>query len=146
MCVCSILLGPTIANSTVPLVLQLRQSYPTVPIVLAEGTPAGQAWIVASANESQMAARQALRAGYEKLKVTDANLYYVFGDDLYNITDDPNHTVSPTVGGCHPSGWQREEDLLFRFFNVNCVTWVYTWGATLCFNFPFLYSFLNFVF
>lgn len=97
-----------IANNTVPLVHQLRKAHPDTPIVLAEDTEAGQAWIQSGSRSLQAQKRAALTAGYNALVAGgDTNLHYVPADRLYQFANltavDPDHLISPTVGGCHPS-------------------------------------------
>ena len=94
-----------IANRTIPLVKYLRSKNPHVPIIIAEGTTAGAAWIETSANEEQVGRREALLASYNTLKSGgDTNLFYVKREDLYRIQDgriavDPDQYINPTVGG-----------------------------------------------
>ncbi len=49
-----------IANSTIPLVNQIRAVFPTLPIILAQGTPDGQSWILAANRNTQLARESAL--------------------------------------------------------------------------------------
>ena len=92
----------------IPLLRQLRAKRPTMPIILAEGTPAGGAWADANIANEMAAKNGYLRAAYEQLKGQgDANLYYVESDSLYAFPDsiavDPLHKISPTVMGTHPT-------------------------------------------
>ena len=87
-----------IGRKTGPIVAQLRARHPTIPVVLAEGTPDGTDWF-SSVDTRQRANNAALRQVYETLKA-DPNLHYVSSADLFGAS---GPLISPTVRGCHPS-------------------------------------------
>ena len=79
---------------------QLRAEWsPTKPIVLAEGTSAGSAWIVPSIRSSREANRAALLAAYTQLAKEDSALHYVQGDQLIGKS---GVVDIPTAQGTHP--------------------------------------------
>lgn len=86
---------------TVPLVQYIRKAFPTTPIVLAEGTEYGSAWLNTSVFQFQSAIRAALHTEYQALLAQGVpNLHYVSQDDLF---DAARHLNSPTVDGTHPT-------------------------------------------
>jgi hypothetical protein len=90
-----------IADRAVPLVQYVRTLLPSVPIVLAEGTPFGRNWLVAAADASQAAANLALWTSYQELRRHGVDqLFYVNSSDLFT---GPNRLDSPTAMGLHPS-------------------------------------------
>ena len=89
-----------IATNAPLLVKQLRAEWsPTKPIVLAEGTSAGSAWIVPSIRSSREANRAALLAAYTQLSKDDNALHYVQGDQLIGKS---GVVDIPTAQGTHP--------------------------------------------
>ena len=113
--------GPMITANMAPLVAYLRANgHSTTPIVIAQGTTAGQHWINPSPNSSfecgaiscqQTASRLAFDAAFQAIidKTGDKNLHKVPGDALFHHV--ANGTAlqweasyeDPTVGGLHPS-------------------------------------------
>jgi hypothetical protein len=90
----------TIATSAPLIVRQLRAEWSaTKPIVLAEGTSAGDAWINPSVHSSQAEKRAALAHAYALLAPQDTHLYYVHGDDLMGKS---GAVDLPTAQGTHP--------------------------------------------
>jgi hypothetical protein len=114
--------GPMITANMAPLVAYLRANgHATTPIVMAEGTTAGQHWINPSPTHGgvtcgaiscqQTASRLAFEAAFQAIieKTGDRNLHKVPGDALFHHV--ANGTAlkweasyeDPTVGGLHPS-------------------------------------------
>ena len=90
-----------VQERTVPLVKYIRETYPDIPIVLAEGTSYGEAWISPNVANLQEDRRKKLHTAYELLRYQgDTNLHYVYGDNLLHINTD---YVNPTVAGTHPT-------------------------------------------
>ncbi len=91
------------ANNTVPLVRFLR-SHPalaTIPIVLAEGTPAGQAWASPASAEAQTGLNTELAKAFNELVAGgDTNLHYMKTADLFSASVALDG--SGTAEGCHP--------------------------------------------
>ena len=87
-----------VTSSTVSLVNKLRDAFgDQVPIVLAEGTTYGSAWISDDVKNDQEAKRSALTAEFNTLIESGMkNLFYVKGEDL----GQGDLSTSPTVG--HP--------------------------------------------
>lgn len=83
-----------------PLVRYLRQEWgEDVPIVLAEGTTYGGAWLIDSVKEGQDAKRKALKQQFDVLRNEGvANIFYVEGAEL---SGDNDWGTSPTVEGTH---------------------------------------------
>eukprot|EP01006_Ploeotia_vitrea_P028991 TRINITY_DN61614_c0_g1_i1.p1 TRINITY_DN61614_c0_g1~~TRINITY_DN61614_c0_g1_i1.p1 ORF type:complete len:912 (+),score=131.61 TRINITY_DN61614_c0_g1_i1:93-2738(+) len=90
-----------IRNRTVPLVKYYRKYHPTTPIILAEGTPAGEYWWNKDVKKYVNEKRMYLRDGYNQLVHEGyKKLHYVHSADLYNNLES---LIDPTVGGTHPS-------------------------------------------
>lgn len=91
-----------IRTAAVLLVHQLRAEWSaTKPIVLAEGSDAGSAWLTPGIYATQLSRRQALAAAYAQLvgeKVP--NLHYVKGEDLIGKS---GAVDLPTAMGTHPT-------------------------------------------
>jgi len=88
-----------VTSNTVPLVNKLRAAFgDNVPIILAEGTTYGSAWISDDVKDDQEAKRSALTSEFNNLIDSGMkNLYYVKGEDLGKGDLDS----SPTVEGTH---------------------------------------------
>ena len=88
-----------VTSSTVSLVNKLRDAFgDQVPIVLAEGTTYGSAWISDDVKNDQEAKRSALTAEFNTLIESGMkNLFYVKGEDL----GQGDLSTSPTVEGTH---------------------------------------------
>eukprot|EP00040_Diaphanoeca_grandis_P020150 m.107095 g.107095 ORF g.107095 m.107095 type:complete len:858 (-) comp27770_c0_seq2:220-2793(-) len=92
--------GSTIATNAPLLVKQLRAEWSSSkPIVLAEGTSAGSAWLSPSIHTDQAEKRAALAAAYAELSQSDRNLHYVKGDDLLGVS---GAVDLPLAAGTHP--------------------------------------------
>lgn len=83
-------------------VRQLRAQWSGVaPIVLAEGTSAGAAWLVPAIQVAQLDRRSAPAAAFAELVVAGApNLHYVHGDALLGTS---GAVDLPTAMGTHPT-------------------------------------------
>ena len=92
-----------IQNRTIPMMKYIREHLPTTKIVLAEATPAGNAWANTVANATQNAKWAILKTAFATLKESMLDIYYVNGPSLYNIAGDTEHIINPTVGGTHPT-------------------------------------------
>ena len=98
-----------VAESTEPLVRQLRKGRPTVPIVLVEERHYDNAIFLAARRERHAANNEALKAAYDRLIAAGmTDLHYVEGRHL--LGDDGEGTA---YGG-HPSnlGIMRISDVL----------------------------------
>ena len=87
-----------------PLIQYLRNEYndTSVPIILAEDTRAGAAWIDTNLGQEQDEKRQALHTAFETLIAQGVeNLFYVSRDALFNFTEfgyqEP--VLNPTAAG-----------------------------------------------
>ncbi len=93
--------APNVTQNAVPLVKFLRANgLANTPIVLAEGSPAGQAWAAPPTALYQSSVNAALAAAFAELVAGgDKNLYYVKTADLFS----PSTTLegSGTAEGCH---------------------------------------------
>lgn len=92
----------TIRTAAVLLVKQLREQWSaTKPIVLAEGSDAGSAWITPGIHATQLSRREALAAAYAQLvEEKVSNLHYVNGEDLIGKS---GAVDLPTAMGTHPT-------------------------------------------
>eukprot|EP01052_Picozoa_sp_SAG31_P000653 SAG31_NODE_19_length_35031_cov_42.510707_4_plen_745_part_00 len=91
-----------ITSSAVKLVLQLRKHWSaSKPLVLAEGSDAGAAWINRGIRATQAARRAALRAAYAQLHAAHVpKLFYVVGEALIGTS---GQVDTPTAMGTHPT-------------------------------------------
>lgn len=101
------MVGTEVAERTEPLVRQLREARPEVPIVLVEDRTYANAWIFPAKRKRHQESRTALVAAYDNLVssgVTD--LYYLEGDGL--LGDDTEGTIDSS----HPNdlGFMRQAD------------------------------------
>lgn len=98
-----------VTERTVPLVQQLREAHPTVPIVLVEDRSYSNSWIIAAQKERNETSRAALKAQFQKLlDAGTKQVFYVDGESLLgNDRDD-------TTDGSHPSdlGFLRHADAM----------------------------------
>eukprot|EP00009_Paramoeba_aestuarina_P014400 CAMPEP_0201534954 /NCGR_PEP_ID=MMETSP0161_2-20130828/57574_1 /ASSEMBLY_ACC=CAM_ASM_000251 /TAXON_ID=180227 /ORGANISM="Neoparamoeba aestuarina, Strain SoJaBio B1-5/56/2" /LENGTH=396 /DNA_ID=CAMNT_0047939859 /DNA_START=159 /DNA_END=1349 /DNA_ORIENTATION=- len=94
-----------IATRTDPMVLALRHTHPTTPILLVEGHTYSNAWILPSVAEQQEKKRKALHASFDSLiKAGVENLYYLKGDMLTCQDNELSGCDDEaTVDGTHPS-------------------------------------------
>jgi len=96
-----------IESNTIPLIRYLRTQYVKndVPIVLAEDTTAGAAWVDTNLSQEQEDKRHALRSSFETLNQEFENIYYVSRDSLFNFTQFgyEKPVLNPTAAGCHPT-------------------------------------------
>ena len=102
-CFCRNMDGPAIRTHAVSLVQQLRRGWSSSkPIVLAEGSDAGAAWLNTGIHATQLARRQALAAAYMQLttELKVENLHYVKGEDLIGTS---GVVDLPTAMGTHPT-------------------------------------------
>ena len=84
-----------------PVIKLVRSSHPETPILLAEGPPIGNAWIMPELRKLQEDCRAALRSIYNHLvNAGDKNLYYAQGDKMFNTSEG---SISPTVQGKLPT-------------------------------------------
>lgn len=103
------MVGKEVAERTEPLVRQLREARPGVPIVLVEDRTYPNAWIFQSRRTRHKESREALAKAYDNLvSLGVTNLYYVQGDKM--LGDD----TEATTDGSHPSdlGFVRQADAL----------------------------------
>lgn len=103
------MVGKEVAERTEPLVRQLREARPDVPIILVEDRTYPNSWIFKSRRIRHQESREALAKAYDNLVssgVTD--IYYVEGEKL--LGDD----TEATTDGSHPSdlGFVRQADAL----------------------------------
>jgi hypothetical protein len=93
---------PEITAAAVALVKQLRGEWsPTKPLLLAEGSDAGAAWINTGIRATQSARRAALKAAFAQLVAEKVpNLHYVNGEDLIGKSGEVD---LPTAMGTHPT-------------------------------------------
>jgi len=101
--------GAAVAERAEPLVGQLRQARPKVPIVLVEDRTYTNAWLLPDRRERHAGARGALRAAYDRLVGEGMKgLVYVEGEHLLGDDDEA------TVDASHPSdlGMMRMADSL----------------------------------
>lgn len=101
--------GPEVAERTVPLVNQLRDAHPDVPIVLVEDRTYSNAPFIRAKQERHAAARAALKRGYEQLQSAGvSDLFYIDGETL--LGDDHDDTTD----GSHPSdlGFWRQANAM----------------------------------
>lgn len=85
-----------VKQRTEPMVRQLRQAHPQVPIVLVEDRTYGYSWIRESVRQRNETSRREFRAAYQRL--IDAGvegLWYIDGESLLSGDD--------TTDGSHPS-------------------------------------------
>ena len=101
--------GPSTAERTVPMVMQIRDSHPETPIVMVEDRTFCDAPFSERNRKRNRGNREAFRQAYEDL-ISDGvrGLIYVQGDDL--LGDDGEGTVD----GSHPTdlGFMRQADAL----------------------------------
>lgn len=91
----------TISQNAVPLVQYLRKTHPTMPIIMAEGTPLGIDWAVPASWLMSQQANAALRGAFTQLVAAgDKHLFYVTMEQLFNQTIALD---SPTAAGLHPT-------------------------------------------
>ncbi len=91
----------SVAASAVPFLTFVRKSWPSVPIVLAEGLPFGRNWAVPEQRDAQAAENAALRAAFESLSAAgDAHLAYVNTSALFGAAAALD---SGTAAGLHAS-------------------------------------------
>lgn len=101
--------GPEVAERTVPLVRQLRDTRPDTPIVLVEDRTYSNAPFILSKQQRHAAARSALKDGYTQLLGAGVTrLYYIDGETL--LGDDRDDTTD----GSHPSdlGFYRQANAM----------------------------------
>ncbi len=94
-----------VRERTEPLVSQLREARPRVPIVLVEDRSFTNAWIRPESRSHHEASRRALREAYENLRKRKMpKLYYIKGEQL--LGDDSEGATD----GSHPSdlGFMRQ--------------------------------------
>jgi len=97
----------SVRERAVPLVRQLREARPEVPIVLVEDRSFTNAWALASRREHHEASRAALKEAHETLlKSGVKKLFYLEGEHL--LGDDSEGATD----GSHPSdlGFMRQAD------------------------------------
>eukprot|EP00930_Biecheleria_cincta_P021156 TRINITY_DN15738_c0_g2_i1.p1 TRINITY_DN15738_c0_g2~~TRINITY_DN15738_c0_g2_i1.p1 ORF type:complete len:991 (-),score=124.62 TRINITY_DN15738_c0_g2_i1:400-3099(-) len=107
-----------ISQKTEPLVRFLREHHPSVPIVLAEDTLQGAAWLELWPREMQNMKRKALRGAYDALvQAGDPNLHYVYREQLFDFSSKIDKLLSPTVDRIHPTdlGMQAITDFYIKF-------------------------------
>jgi len=93
-----------IRSKTFPLVHFLRQYHPYVPIVLAEDSTLGAAWLEVWERLVQIDKRSALRASYMSLVAAGyQNLHYVYREQLFDFTAEIDKLMSPTIDRIHPN-------------------------------------------
>ena len=92
---------------TAPLVKTLREKHPTTPIVLVEDRNYTNSFLRASSRDRNESNHKALRAVFEQLGKTDANLSYLPGA---NLLGDDNEGA---VDGSHPTdlGFFRQSEV-----------------------------------
>ncbi len=95
-----------VAQRTEPLVAILRKVHPTTPIVLVEDRSYADSHFITSKRTRNLKSREALKAAFDKLKPSDANLHYIAGEDL--LGDDWEGTVDSS----HPTdlGFMRQAE------------------------------------
>lgn len=94
-----------------PFVRRLRQSHPTIPIVLVEDRTYANAHLVAARRERNDSSRAVARECFQRLKKEgDKNLYYLKGENLLGIDHEG------TVDSSHPNdlGFMRQADAFAR--------------------------------
>lgn len=100
-----------VSQRTGPVVNAVRAALgDAVPVVLAEGTTYGDAWLGAGVSQAQAEKRAALTQVYKDLVAAGVpNLHYVSGDQLFAPVWGSLNTSTPTVGGTHPSSLGHRE-------------------------------------
>ena len=104
---CPNLSGPETAERTKPLVQQLRQTRPNVPIVLVEDRVYTDAWLITSKKARNDGNHAALKKSFDELIAAGTkDLYYIPGSDL--LGDDNEGAVDSS----HPNdlGFVRQAD------------------------------------
>jgi len=90
-----------------PLVRQLREAHPEIPIILVEDRTFTNAWIRSSRREHHEASRASLREAFKHLEQTGiSKLYYLEGENLLGKDSEG------ATDGSHPSdlGFMRQAD------------------------------------
>ncbi len=103
------MVGKEVAERTEPLVRQLREVRPDVPIILVEDRTYPNSWIFESRRIRHKESREALAKAYDNLVSSGVtNLYYVQGDRMLG------EDTEATTDGSHPSdlGFVRQADAL----------------------------------
>lgn len=98
-----------VAERTEPMVRQLRDAHPNVPIVLVEDRTYAYSWILPSRQERNDTSRAAFRKAFAEMQQKGiTNLFYVEGDTL--LSEDRDDTTD----GSHPSdlGFFRQADAI----------------------------------
>lgn len=104
---CPNLSGPETAERTKPLVQQLRQQRPEVPIVLVEDRVYTDAWLIASKKARNDGNHAALKKSFDELSDSGTkHLYYIPGSDLLG------HDDEGAVDSSHPNdlGFMRQAE------------------------------------
>ena len=97
------------AAKTEPLIKQLREARPEVPIVMVEDPTYSHAFLVKHFHDTVAGDRAAFKKAYEKMQAEGVKgLYYVEGEQLFGSDGEA------TVDGVHPTdlGMQRQADVL----------------------------------
>lgn len=91
----------SVAEQAEPVIKLIRSHHPQTPILLAEGPPIGNAWIIPELRKLQEDRHDALQSIYNHLvNAGDKNLYYAHGDKMFNASKD---CITPTVQGKLPT-------------------------------------------
>lgn len=94
------MVGPEVAQRTIPLVKALREKHPETPIVLVEDRTYSNAWLYPHLQERHAASRKALKESFQKLRDDGiGNLHYVPADTLLGEDRDDDATVDSS----HPT-------------------------------------------